>query len=83
MTMPTDRERVREALVKAINSVSAENGSDTPDFILAEFLAAQLDAFNQAVHRRSQWYGHHQSVANGNGKGTDALTTALAAQEGR
>ena len=71
------RERdLREKLASAINYVSAENGSDTPDFILADFLAAQLRAFDEAVHRRSQWYGHHQSISNGKGKGTDAQLAA-------
>lgn len=52
-----------EELRRAINRVSAENGSDTPDFILAEFLTAQIEAFNKAVHHRSDWYGHHQCIA--------------------
>ena len=41
----------------AINSVSAENGSNTPDFILADFLTACLDAFDEATRSRDQWYG--------------------------
>lgn len=60
----TEPVALAKALASAVNSVSAENGSDTPDFILGDFLAAQLEAFNNAVHRRSQWYGHHQSIAS-------------------
>lgn len=39
-----------------LNSRSAENGSDTPDFILAEFLLASLRAFDQGVRDRTRWY---------------------------
>lgn len=45
--------RIREA----INSVSAENGSDTPDFILAQFLIGCLNVFDNAVRKREDWYG--------------------------
>ncbi len=45
--------RIREA----VNSVSAENESDTPDFILAQFLIGCLNVFNGAVNKREQWYG--------------------------
>lgn len=40
-----------------LNSVSAENGSDTPDFILAEYLTNCLKSFDLAVKRREYWYG--------------------------
>lgn len=39
-----------------LNSVSAENESNTPDFILAEYLGKCLDAFNSAVIARDKWY---------------------------
>jgi len=48
-------ERELEAL---INKCCQENGSDTPDFILAEYLRRCLNAFNTAVNLRSDWYGH-------------------------
>ncbi len=41
----------------AINCVSAENGSDTPDFILARYLTSALAAFDVAVVARDDWYG--------------------------
>lgn len=40
----------------ALNSHSAENGSDTPDYILAEFLTGCLEAYNRAVRRREAWH---------------------------
>lgn len=52
-----DRGRLRKAIEAVINSASAENASDTPDFILAEYLIGCLDAFDQAVRQREKWYG--------------------------
>lgn len=40
-----------------INKYSMENGSDTPDFILAEYMFSCLQAFNSTVSRRSAWFG--------------------------
>lgn len=45
------------AIAGAINSVSAENSSNTPDFILAEYLVGCLEAFNAATLERERWYG--------------------------
>jgi hypothetical protein len=47
---------LRKSISSAINSVSAENGSDTPDFILAAFLTDCLEAWNTATKRRNDWY---------------------------
>lgn len=47
-------------LRSAINCASAENGSDTPDFILAEFLSEVLDAWDRAVTAREKWYGREK-----------------------
>ena len=44
-------------LASALNRHSAENASNTPDFILADLLRGCLDAFNKAVTARSKWYG--------------------------
>lgn len=40
-----------------INRLSKENGSDTPDFILADYLNGCLVNFNMAVQDREEWYG--------------------------
>ena len=50
----------------AINRNSAENGSDTPDFILAEYLMTCLDNFDKTVHARSDWYSHHCRIGSCN-----------------
>jgi hypothetical protein len=49
----TEFEKELEAL---INRHSMENGSDTPDFILAQYLTACLRAFDSATQARTRWY---------------------------
>lgn len=39
-----------------INRYSKENESNTPDFILAQYLIGCLETFNAAVKRREDWY---------------------------
>lgn len=46
---------LRKDIESAINRHSAENGSDTPDFILAEFLMSCLAAFDHTTRRRDGW----------------------------
>lgn len=46
----------RNKLEKLINSESIENSSDTPDFILAEYLVNCLAAFDKATNTRTNWY---------------------------
>jgi hypothetical protein len=50
-------EPLRSKIESAINSCSAENVSNTPDFILAEFLTDCLAAFDKASWAREKWYG--------------------------
>ena len=52
MTMDT----LHEDLATVLNKHSAENASDTPDFILAEFLLICLTAFDKACTQREAWY---------------------------
>lgn len=40
-----------------INKYSKENGSNTPDFILAEYLSNCLATFNNTIIKRENWYG--------------------------
>lgn len=44
-------------LERLINKYSMENGSNTPDFLLAEYFRSCLSAFNVAVTKREEWYG--------------------------
>lgn len=44
-------------LESLINRHSLENGSNTPDFILAQYLNQSLETFNTIMEVRDQWYG--------------------------
>ena len=55
--MPPEPGTLRERIQRAINCSSAENESDTPDFILAEYLTDCLQAFDKAVNARRKWHG--------------------------
>jgi hypothetical protein len=52
---------LKEDVIAAINRNSAENGSNTPDFILGEYLVDCLRAYDRAVLARSRWYGLHNA----------------------
>ena len=54
-------EDFRSDLESLINRHSKENGSNTPDFILAEYLVSCLLAFDTAAHKRDQWYDDPKS----------------------
>lgn len=43
-------------LASLINRNSLENGSNTPDFILANYLQECLNAFNKANIWRAKWF---------------------------
>lgn len=51
------REPFAQELEALINRHSKENASNTPDFILAQYMMASLGAFNMAVQQRETWYG--------------------------
>ncbi len=53
---------LRDDINAAINRHSREKASDTPDFILAEYIMGCLDAFDQAVRSREKWYGRRDFV---------------------
>ena len=42
-----------------LNAHGAENGSNTPDFVLATYLARCLDVFDEITQARDQWYSVH------------------------
>jgi hypothetical protein len=52
---------LRREIQTAINRNSAENGSNTPDFLLAEFLTDCLTAFDRGVNARDRWYGRDKN----------------------
>lgn len=48
-------------LTSLLNRHNQENGSDTPDYILARYLSGCLRLFNATVIQRSGWYGRHDT----------------------
>jgi hypothetical protein len=53
----TNYSDLRDEIAAVINSHSAENGSDTPDWLLARYLMRCIEAFDEAVRAREKWYG--------------------------
>lgn len=52
-----DASTFRKGVEHAINACSAENGSDTPDFVLAGYLDDCMRAFDKTTRARDEWYG--------------------------
>ena len=48
-------EKFRVGLMKLINQHSLENGSGTPDFVLANYITECLKSFDNAVLERHRW----------------------------
>jgi hypothetical protein len=51
-----NREIISEKFREIINSYSLENDSNTPDFILADYLVDCLENFHITQSRRAMWY---------------------------
>ncbi len=52
----TIKRTLQRDLAALLNEYSRENLSDTPDYILAEFMLAALNAFEIGVNNRANWY---------------------------
>lgn len=50
-------------LERLINIFSKDGDSNTPDFILREYLSTCLNAFTLATQRRDNWYGGRQCIS--------------------
>lgn len=61
----TDRSKLVREIAEVLNRNSAENGSNTPDFLLAEYLVDCLVAFSVASRKREKWYGKQLVVPAG------------------
>jgi hypothetical protein len=47
------------ALKQLLNKYSQENHSNTPDWILANYINISLNVLNQSIHDRDEFYGVH------------------------
>ncbi|MBK9952879.1 MAG: hypothetical protein IPP10_15630 [Candidatus Competibacteraceae bacterium] len=54
--MDTNKTGFKAELATLINRYSKENDSNTPDFILADYMTDCLNAYDKAVARRTEWY---------------------------
>ena len=52
-----------EEFAKVINRSSRENISNTPDFIIGEFLESVLVALEEAINKRDSWYGKKLEIS--------------------
>lgn len=52
----------RREIATVINRFSRENGSDTPDYVLAIFIDKAIDAFDSATRRRTHHYGFEREI---------------------
>jgi len=52
---------LKQEIENILNRHSAENGSNTPDYILAQYLMQCLESFDSAVMAREAWYGRATS----------------------
>jgi hypothetical protein len=56
LSVPERREKLRAEIAHVLNVNCAENGSDTPDYILAEYLVSCLEAWNHTTRTRDKWW---------------------------
>jgi hypothetical protein len=56
MTNEEKRKYFKSEVARIINTCSFENLSDTPDFIIADFLWYCFESGNWLVNRRRSWY---------------------------
>ena len=61
-TAPEESALARD-LAAVLNTHCAENASNTPDFILAQYLLGCLAAYNTAVQQRTTWCGRCDTPA--------------------
>lgn len=47
----------KKDLTSLLNTYCKENESNSPDFILAEYLLSCLNAFNIASNKKDEWHG--------------------------
>lgn len=56
----------KRELAELINKYCIENVSNTPDFIIADYLCACLDTFHSNVNMRDRWHGNKSMNFHGN-----------------
>lgn len=62
---PAERKSLARELANLLNRHSRENASNTPDWVLAEYLVGCLENFETFVNKREKWYGVQLIPARG------------------
>jgi len=62
------RKEFRKELEHLINRYGQENWSDTPDFLLADYLMKCLEAFEFTSNNRKKWFGCTKTIGRGHAK---------------
>lgn len=62
------KDTFKTELEHLINKHSKENKSNTPDFILADYMANCLDVYNRTILMREAWYGKEVIENNEEGR---------------
>jgi len=60
----TKESKFHRDLTSLINKYSKENESNTPDFLLANYLVECLGTFNRVINSRESWYGRISGMSN-------------------
>ena len=67
----------RKELKSVINRHCIENGSNTPDFILADYLIGCLESYDHAVKCRDKWYEVELAPAQDRSHTTKEVAVAI------
>lgn len=62
---PAQLTGLRNDLASLLNRYSAENGSNTPDHLLADYLLGCLQVYNATLQERARWYGRMDVPGHG------------------
>lgn len=63
-SLPVPQQSFREALTELVNSQCREDASNTPDYLLAQFLTGSLEIVEELIRTRDRWYSVHLSPGN-------------------
>ena len=73
---------LEKEMAELLNRHCLENGSNTPDFILAGYLLDCLITFNSYVRQRERWYGRDPDIGPGGIRPTPPPPRTGADEEG-
>lgn len=59
-----EKTKLEKKIADSINIECRENVSNTPDFILAEFMMICLEAFELTSNKREAWFSVHLDILN-------------------